>query len=202
MKPCVHVVDDDREVRESLQWLLESINLQTKLYENGEVFLNNFQPNLPGCVVLDVRMPGINGMELYQMIKRLDPNLPVIIVTGHADVPMAIRAMKEGAFDFIEKPYNDQNILEPIQNAINQYDDLKKNHQRQQALQQRFDTLSKRETEVLKGVLKGRPNKLIAEDLCISIKTVEVHRANLMSKLSVKTVTELVRLAIEANKDS
>jgi len=202
MKPCVHVVDDDKEVRESLQWLLESINLQTKLYENGEVFLNNFQPNLPGCVVLDVRMPGINGMELYQMIKRLDPNLPVIIVTGHADVPMAIRAMKEGAFDFIEKPYNDQNILEPIQNAINQYDDLKKNHQRQQALQQRFDTLSKRETEVLKGVLKGRPNKLIAEDLCISIKTVEVHRANLMSKLSVKTVTELVRLAIEANKDS
>lgn len=201
MKPCVHVVDDDKQVRESLEWLLESISLQTRLYENGQAFLDSFEPNLPGCVVLDVRMPGINGMELHQTIKQLDPNLPVIIVTGHADVPMAIRAMKEGAFDFIEKPYNDQHMLERIQNAIHQYDDLQKNQERKLVLQELFDSLSKRETQILQGVLKGRPNKLIADDLCISMKTVEAHRANLMNKLDVKTVTELVRLAIEAGKD-
>lgn len=201
MEPCVYVVDDDQLVRESLEWLLESVNLKTQLFENGQAFLEGFQPNMPGCVLLDVRMPGINGMDLHQTIKQQDPNLPVIIVTGHADVPMAIRAMKEGAFDFIEKPYNDQHMLERIQHAIHQYDDLQKDQERRQALNELFDKLSKREEQVMQGVLKGRPNKLIADDLCISMKTVEVHRANLMSKLDVKTVTELVRLAIEAGRD-
>lgn len=201
MEPCVYVIDDDRLVRESLEWLLESVNLQTHLYENGQDFLSEFSPGLPGCVVLDVRMPGLNGMELHQSLKHIDPYFPVIIVTGHADVPLAIRAMKEGAFDFIEKPYNDQHMLERIQLAIHHYDDLQKHQERADALTNRFDKLSKREAQVLGGVLQSQPNKIIADDLCISIKTVEVHRANLMSKLNVKTITELVRLAIEAGKD-
>jgi two-component system response regulator FixJ len=146
-------------------------------------------------------MPGLNGMELHQSIKHIDPDFPVIIVTGHADVPMAIRAMKEGAFDFIEKPYNDQHMLERIQLAIHHYDDLQKHQEKADALQNRFEQLSKRESQVLTGVLQGHPNKIIADQLCLSIKTIEVHRANLMSKLGVKTVTELVRLAIEAGKD-
>ena len=199
--PCVYIVDDDQQVRESLEWLLESVNLPTKLYQNGQEFLDAFTTGLPGCVILDVRMPKMNGMELHLAIKQIDSNFPVIIVTGHADVPMAIRAMKEGAFDFIEKPYNDQHMLERIQAAIHEYNSLQQDHQRSQELKKRFDSLSKREQQVLQGILQGKPNKLIADELFISIKTVEVHRSNLMSKLEVKTVTDLVRLAIEANRD-
>ncbi|WP_028485786.1 response regulator transcription factor [Thiomicrorhabdus chilensis] len=202
MDACVYVVDDDLLVRESLQWLLESIKLKSRLYENGHDFLRDFSPGLLGCLVLDVRMPNINGMDLYQAIKEIDPNFPVIIVTGHADVPLAIRAMKQGAFDFIEKPYNDQHMLERIQVAIHQCNDLQKSREHKNALTERFDKLSKRESQVLQEILQGRPNKLIADELCISIKTVEVHRANLMQKLEVKTVTELVRLSIRAGKDS
>lgn len=197
----VYVVDDDKEVRESLAWLLESINLTTESYEDGQSFLDDFKQGLQGCVLLDVRMPRMNGMDLHLFIKKIDPNIPVIIVTGHADVPMAIKAMKEGAFDFIEKPYNDQHMLERIQMAIHQQNDLQKNQERKQEVQAKFSKLSKREEQVLLGILKSLPNKLIADELCISIKTVEAHRANLMSKLDVKTVTELVRLAIEAERD-
>jgi len=196
----VYIVDDDKQVRESLAWLLESVQLTTQLFPNGHEFLEQFRPGLSGCVVLDVRMPGINGMDLHKSIKEIDEHFPVIIVTGHADVPMALRAMKEGAFDFIEKPYNDQHLLERIQSAIHHYDDIQKKHEKNQELNTLFDRLSKREQQVLTEILKSVPNKRIAENLCISIKTVEVHRANLMSKLQVKTITELVRLAIKADK--
>lgn len=199
--PCVYIVDDEQQVRESLEWLLETVNLPTQLYSNGQDFLDAFTPGMPGCVVLDVRMPKMNGMELHLAIKQIDPNFPVIIVTGHADVPMALRAMKEGAFDFIEKPYNDQHMLERIQAAIHESSNIQQDNQRSQELQQRFDALSKREQQVLQGILQSKPNKLIADELFISIKTVEVHRSNLMSKLEVKTVTDLVRLAIEAKRD-
>ena len=200
MNTYVYIVDDDQQVRESLAWLLESVQLTTKLFANGQAFLDAFAPGLSGCVVLDVRMPGINGMDLHKSIKEIDENFPVIIVTGHADVPMALRAMKEGAFDFIEKPYNDQHLLERIQSAIHHYDDLQKKHEKNQELTTLFNRLSKREEQVLTEVLQSIPNKRIAEKLCISIKTVEVHRANLMAKLQVKTITELVRLAIKAGK--
>ncbi|WP_178862212.1 response regulator transcription factor [Thiomicrorhabdus cannonii] len=202
MNACVYVVDDDRLVRESLEWLLESVNLSARLYANGYDFLDDFTPGLLGCLVLDVRMPHVNGMDLYQTIKQIDPNFPVIIVTGHADVPLAIRAMKQGVFDFIEKPYNDQHMLERIQTAIHQCNGLHKTLERKNARAERFEKLSKREFQVLQQILQGKPNKLIADDLCISIKTVEVHRANLMQKLEVKTVTELVRLSILAGKDT
>ncbi len=201
MEICVYVVDDDQQVRESLEWLLDSVGIRTQLFKNGQDFLETFSAGLPGCVILDVRMPGVNGMDVHQLIKKIDQDFPVIIVTGHADVPMALRAMKEGAFDFIEKPYNDQHLLERIQLAIQQYSLAQKEQEKHKTLTDLFKQLTKREKEVLDGVLQGKPNKSIAEMLCISVKTVEVHRASLMSKLNVKTVSELVRLAIEAEHD-
>lgn len=201
MGATVYVVDDDQMVRESLEWLLQSVKLPARLYADGQSFLDDYKPGMPGCLVLDVRMPGLNGMDLHRHFKFIDPYLPVIIVTGHADVPMAIRAMKEGAYDFIEKPYNDQHMLERVQASIAHHADLQRNREREEALHLRFDTLTPRESQVLDGVLQGQPNKRIAADLGISIKTVELHRANLMAKLEVRTATELVRLAIEAGKD-
>ena len=194
----VYVVDDDQMVRESLEWLLQSVKLPVKLYEQGQDFLDHYQPGSPGCVVLDVRMPGINGMDLHRMLRERDPDVPVIIVTGHADVPMAIRAMKAGAFDFIEKPYNDQHMLERVQAAIAQHQDLWREREESVGLRQRFDELTPREDQVMRAVLRGHPNKRIAVDLGISIKTVELHRNHVMSKLGVRTATELVRLAIKA----
>lgn len=202
MDACVYVVDDDRLVRESLAWLLESVDLPARLYANGYDFLDDFTPGLLGCLVLDVRMPQVNGMDLHQSIKQIDPNFPVIVVTGHADVPLAIRAMKQGVFDFIEKPYNDQHMLERIQTAIHECKGAHKTLELNHARAERFEKLSKREHQVLQQILLGKPNKLIADTLCISIKTVEVHRANLMQKLQVKTLTELVRISILAGKDT
>ncbi|WP_019557189.1 response regulator transcription factor [Thiomicrorhabdus arctica] len=201
MEICVYVVDDDQQVRESLQWLLDSVNITTQLFKSGQAFLDTFSAGLPGCVILDVRMPDINGMDLHRLIKKVDQHFPVIIVTGHADVPMALRAMKEGAFDFIEKPYNDQHLLERIQVAIQQHSAAQKEQKKHKTLTTLFSQLSKREKQVLDGVLQGKSNNSIAEMLYISVKTIEVHRANLMSKLNVKTVSELVRLAIEADHD-
>lgn len=197
-QPTVYVVDDDQMVRESLEWLLQSVKLPVKLYEQGNAFLDDYQPGTPGCVVLDVRMPGINGMDLHRMLRERDPDIPVIIVTGHADVPMAIRAMKEGTFDFVEKPYNDQYMLERVQAAIALHQDLWREREEAGELSQRFADLTPREDQVMRAVLRGHANKRIAADLGISIKTVELHRTHLMGKLEVRTATELVRLAIRA----
>ena len=159
METCVYVVDDDQLVRESLEWLLESVNIQTQLYENGQAFLDAFQPNLPGCVVLDVRMPGINGMDLHHTIKQLDPNLPVIIVTGHADVPHGDSRHERRCLRFYRKTLQRPAHARTHQLALHQYDDLQKNQERQQALDELFSNLSKREEQVMQGVLKGRPQQ-------------------------------------------
>ncbi len=197
-EPVVYVVDDDQMVRESLEWLLQSVKLPVRLYEQGMAFLEDYTPGTPGCVVLDVRMPGINGMDLHRMLRERDPDIPVIIVTGHADVPMAIRAMKNSAFDFIEKPYNDQHMLERVQAAISHHRDVQSQKEESVLLSERFDELTPRETQVMQAVLRGHANKRIAADLGISIKTVELHRTHVMSKLGLRTATELVRLAIKA----
>jgi FixJ family two-component response regulator len=197
-EPAVHVVDDDQMVRESLEWLLQSVKLPVHLHADGQGFLDAYEPGQPGCVVLDVRMPGINGMDLHRLLRERDPDIPVIVVTGHADVPMAIRAMKEGAFEFIEKPYNDQHMLERVQAAIAHHQDVQRERTQASALRQRFHELTPREGQVMQAVLRGHANKRIAVDLGISIKTVELHRTHLMTKLEVRTATELVRLAIKA----
>ena len=200
-QPAVHIVDDDQMVRESLEWLLQSVKLPVHLYQDGQNFLDSYRPGMPGCVVLDVRMPGINGMDLHRALRERDPDVPVIVVTGHADVPMAIRAMKDGAFEFIEKPYNDQHMLERVQAAIAHHRDLWREREEADALRQRFDELTPREGQVMTAVLRGHANKRIAADLGISIKTVELHRTHLMNKLGVRTATELVRLANKAGSE-
>jgi two-component system response regulator FixJ len=198
MTAMVYVVDDDRIAGESLQWLIESAHLPVKVFNRGLDFLAFYQQQLTGCLLLDVRMPDINGMELYARLQEKGASIPVIMVTGHADVSMAVRAMKAGAYDFIEKPYNDSLMLERIQSAIAYDQDNRRSQQRVEQVLQRVDTLTPREREVMSCVLNSRPNKLIAADLGISIKTVELHRANLMNKMQVASSTELVRLALIA----
>lgn len=194
----VYIIDDDRMARESLKWLIESAGLPVQVHENGLDFLDQVDAALSGCVLLDVRMPDINGMELFAKLKQRDIMLPVIIVTGHADVAMAVRAMKAGAYDFIEKPYNDALMLERVQNAITYDQDNRRDHQRVTAIKACADQLTPREQEVMRYVLNSTQNKVIASELGISIKTVELHRANLMAKMQARTSTELVRLALIA----
>jgi len=197
----VHVVDDDRLARESLEWLMRSAGLEVCSHASGMGFLEQLDTDAGGCVVLDVRMPDINGLELQERLRAAGATLPVIIVTGHADVAMAVRAMKAGAFDFIEKPYADSLMLERVQAALAQDADRRREREQREALRARFDALTPREHEVLAQVLKSRPNKRIAAELGISIKTVELHRAHLMDKLGVRASTELVRLAVLAGLD-
>ncbi|MCK4834061.1 MAG: response regulator transcription factor [Gammaproteobacteria bacterium] len=193
-----YIIDDDRMARESLKWLIESAGLPVQVFDHGLEFLEQVNTSMPGCVVLDVRMPDINGMELYTRLKQRDIMMPVIIVTGHADVAMAVRAMKAGAFDFIEKPYNDALMLERVQNAITHDHNKRLKKQRVSAIKSCADQLTPREQEVMHFVLGSTQNKIIAIELGISIKTVELHRANLMSKMQARTSTELMRMALIA----
>jgi len=199
MESIVYLVDDDRLARESLMWLIESANLPAREFDGGLTFLESYEIGAPGCVLLDVRMPDINGMELHAKLREKGATIPVIIVTGHADVSMAVRAMKAGAYDFIEKPYNDALMLERIQSAIAYDLDNQKNRERIDEINQRVDKLTPREREVMSCVLRSMQNKVIATELGISVKTVELHRANLMAKMEAKSPTELVRLALIAD---
>ena len=201
MQSTVYVVDDDKLARESLEWLIDSVGLPVKTFDSGQAFIDFYEKDLVGCIVLDVRMPGISGMDLHVKLKQEGCNLPVIIMTGHADVDMAVRAMKAGVYDFIEKPYNDSLMLERIQSAIAFDQDNRKEQERIDSVKERIATLTPREQEVLKYVLKSTANKIIAAELGISIKTVELHRSNLMTKMQASSVTELVRLAIIAGLD-
>jgi FixJ family two-component response regulator len=198
MQPTVYVVDDDKLARESLEWLIDSVGLPVKTFASGQAFLDFSSKDLVGCLVLDVRMPDISGMDLHIKLKQQGCALPVIIMTGHADVDMAVRAMKAGAYDFIEKPYNDSLMLERIQSAIAFDQDNRKEQERVNSVKERLATLTPREKEVLNYVLKSTANKIIAAELGISIKTVELHRSNLMTKMQASSVTELVRLALIA----
>ena len=201
MESTVYIIDDDRIARESLSWLIESARLQVKVFACGLAFLDQYTPGAPGCVLLDVRMPDINGMELHARLKERNATIPVIIVTGHADVAMAVRAMKAGAYDFIEKPYNDALMLERVQSAIAYDLDNRRNQQWVDGVRQCVAQLTPREREVMSYVLRSMQNKIIASELGISIKTVELHRANLMAKMKATSSTELVRLALIAGLD-
>ena len=195
----VYIIDDDRMARESLQWLIESASLPVQMFDHGLVFLDQVNNSMSGCVLLDVRMPDINGMELFEKLKQRDIIMPVIFVTGHADVAMAVRAMKAGAYYLIEKPYNDALMLERIQSAITHDQKNHSSQKRVAVIKACADQLTPREQEVMRYVLNSKQNKVIAVELGISIKTVELHRANLMTKMQVKTSAELVRLALIAD---
>jgi len=194
-EPTVYIVDDDDAVRDSLAWLLSSVKMPVRAFASAEEFLEALDPTPTGCVLIDVRMPGTSGLQLQEILKDRAANLSVIIVTGHADVPMAIRAMKAGAVDFVEKPFNDQQVLELISKAMEKNTRAVRNIAHNDEIRGRYDTLTPREVEVFRGLIAGLPNKSIAADLGLSQKTIEIHRAKVMKKMQAKSFAELVAMA-------
>ena len=198
-KPTVFVVDDDQAMRNSLKWLIESVAMQVETFDSADAFIRSYYPGRSGCLLLDVRMPGMSGLELQEYLVQQRISIPVIIITGHGDVPMAIRAMKAGAVDFIEKPFNDELLLESIRHAL-QRDEQQRDQQRQRAeIAERLARLTPREHEVMAMVTGGKANKEIAASLGVSAKTVEAHRARVMEKMEAQSLAELVRMAMLAN---
>jgi two-component system, LuxR family, response regulator FixJ len=194
----VFVVDDDRAMRDSLRWLLESIGLTVRTYATAAEFLREHQPSQPGCLVLDVRMPGMSGLDLQAELVKRGAELPTIVVTGHAEVAMAVRAVKAGAIDFIEKPFSDQLLLDRVRQALEIDRQSREVRARREEARRRLASLSAREREVLELVAAGKANKEVAAALGLSPKTVEVHRAHVMSKMAVDSLAELIRVAILA----
>ncbi|MEC5397712.1 response regulator transcription factor [Uliginosibacterium sp. H1] len=192
-KQLVHIVDDDEALRDSLVWLLESTGLAVSAYASAEEFLAAWRPDITGCLVLDVRMPGMSGLELYEKLNGMHSTLPVIFITGHGDVPMAVSALKKGAVDFIEKPFNDRDMLKLIEQCLAQERSQREARRQGAEAQRRIEQLTPREREVLDLIVAGRLNKQIADDLGISIKTVEVHRARVMEKMGANSLAELVQ---------
>jgi two-component system response regulator FixJ len=192
----VFVVDDDADLRESLSWLLESAGLHAKGYSTAQEFLNDYKPEEPGCLLLDVRMPGLSGLDLQEELRRRGVPPPIIIMTGHARVPMAVRALKGGAIDFIQKPFSDQSLLERVRAAIDLDRRVRQLRTQSAKFAELLTHLTPREREVMDLVIAGKPNKIIADDLGISPKTVEIHRGRVMEKLRVDSVAELVRLTL------
>jgi RNA polymerase sigma factor (sigma-70 family) len=192
----VHVVDDDPAVRDSLRWLLEGEGLVVQTHHCGEDFLSALIPEQPGCAVIDLRMPGMSGLEVQDALTQRGVALPVVFVTAHGDVPLAVTAMRRGAVDFVEKPYKDEHLIEAVRRAFGVDARKRGTEEERAALRARLATLSPREREVLAAVVEGKPNKVIADRLGIAIKTVEVHRARVMDKLGAGSLAELVRLVV------
>jgi len=194
----IHIVDDDPSMRKYLSNLVATINYKSKTYDNANDFLATFHDDGLGCLVLDLRLPGINGLELHQQLAENNIDLPVIMISGFGDISTAVKAMKAGALDFLEKPFKGQELLDLIHNAISKHKvDRKKNNSHNITLE-RINSLTKREKEVMGHVVTGMLNKDIAKKLEISVKTVEVHRANVMEKMAVNSVADLVRMSIDA----
>ena len=192
----VHVVDDDVDVRKSLGFLLATADFAVRLHESATAFLSTATGNLDGCIVTDVRMPGIDGIEFLRQLRTGGHTLPVIVMTGHADVALAVQAMKEGAADFIEKPFDDEMLIDAIRSALANRNQAHAAHPQSAEIRGRLSTLSERERQVLDGLVSGLPNKTIAYDLGISPRTVEIHRANVMSKMGASSLSHLVRMAL------
>jgi two-component system response regulator FixJ len=198
----VFVVDDDAAMRDSLRWLLQSVGFAVRTCASAEEFLAVYDPAQAGCLVLDIRMPGIGGLGLQAELAARQIELPVIIITGHAEVPTAVRAFKAGAFDFLEKPFGDQLLLDRVRQAVDRDRQRRLARAEREAAVERLQRLTPREREVMDRVIVGQPNKVIAIDLGISPKTVEVHRAQVMRRMKVQSVAELVRLVLRAQSDS
>lgn len=194
----VHVVDDDLAVRQSLAFLLASEGLPVRLHESASAFLDKVKAVPAGCIVTDVRMPGLDGIAFLRSLKARGFDLPVIVMTGHADVPLAVEAMKEGAVDFIEKPFDDTALLAAIRSALAQRERDDAESALAAEMRARCGLLSEREAQVMEGLVAGKPNKVIAFDLGISPRTVEIYRANVMTKMQAGSLSELVRMAIMA----
>jgi len=196
----IYVVDDDEAMRDSMNWLLEGEGYAVACFESGEHFLAAYRDDMRGCLVLDVRMPEMSGLELHEHLADRGSALPVIFVTGHGDVPMAVGALQRGACDFIEKPFHNEDLLARIQRALALDCEQATRRRRTDAIAQRLELLTQREREVMDLVVAGKLNKQIADTLDISMKTVEAHRARVMDKMGARTLAELVRVVMETTK--
>jgi len=200
--PTVFIVDDDEAVRNSLRLLLKSVGLPAIALPTAQEFLSQYDPQQPGCLVLDVRMPGMSGLELQEQLNVRGAMIPVIFITGHGDIPMAVEAMQQGAFDFLQKPFRDQDLIDRIQRALVKDKANRAELSERSRLRERFESLTPREREVLDLVSSGKPNKIMAADLGVSQRTVEIHRARVMEKMHASSVAQLVRMVMDLNQST
>jgi FixJ family two-component response regulator len=195
--PTVFVVDDDQAICNSLRLLLKSVGLATQTMGSATEFLSAYQQGQPGCLVLDVRMPGMSGLELQQELNLRGATIPVIFITGHGDVPMAVEAMQHGAFDFLQKPFRDQELIDRIQRALAKDGKTRAALQESERIRERLESLTPREREVLTLMTQGKPNKVMAHELGVSQRTVEIHRARVMEKSGASSLAQLVRMVMD-----
>jgi len=195
--PTIFVVDDDEGVRNSLRFLLKSVGLTTHALASAAEFLEIYSPRQPGCLVLDVRMPGMSGLELQQQLNLRGAVIPVIFITGHGDIPMAVEAMQQGAFDFLQKPFRDQDLIDRIQRALERDARNRAALAQHDAIKDRLTSLTPREQDVLRLMTRGMPNKVMAAELGVSQRTVEIHRARVMDKSGAASLAELVRMVLD-----
>ena len=195
-KGTVYVVDDDEGVRDSLQWLLEGKDYRVRCYDSAETFLSRYDAREVACLIVDIRMGGLSGMELQERLVERKSPLPIVFITGHGDVPMAVNTMKKGAMDFIQKPFQEGELLSLVERMLEQAKGAFNDHQQSASRDALLAKLTSREAQVLERIVAGRLNKQIADDLGISIKTVEAHRANIMEKLNANTVADLLKIAL------
>lgn len=194
----VFVVDDDDAVRESLAFLLKSVGLKVESFSSAQDFLKSYNPARAGCLVLDIRMPGMSGLELQEKLKQMESMLPIIFITGHGDVPMAVKAIKAGAADFVQKPFRDQELIDRIREVLEEDASARVEKLQKAEILKCIDSLTEREREVMEQVVDGKANKVVAIDLNVSQRTVEIHRANVMDKMKARSLAQLVRLVMKA----
>jgi two-component system response regulator DctR len=191
---CTHIVDDDEAIRDALEWLFKTRGVSCRTWPSGEHFLDAWEPDWRGCIVLDIRMQGMSGLECFDTLLARGCQLPVIFITGHGDVPMAVAALKKGAFHFIEKPFNDHDLVDLVENALAADRDRQRVAASRETIEARLATLTQREREVMELILEGKYNKVIADDLSISMRTVEAHRSRIFDKMDVRSAVELAQL--------
>ncbi len=197
-EPTVFVVDDDDAVRESLVFLMKSIGLKAESFPSAQAFLDSYNAARAGCLVLDIRMPGMSGLELQDKLIQMGSILPIIFITGHGDVPMAVKAIKAGAADFVQKPFRDQELIDRIREVLEEDSHARAEKLQRTEILRRMETLTEREREVMGQVVDGKANKVVAIDLNVSQRTVEIHRANVMEKMKARSLAQLVRLVMKA----
>jgi RNA polymerase sigma factor (sigma-70 family) len=198
--PVVMVVDDDSGVRNAMRILLKSVGIDAMVYGSAQEFLGAWQPSQAGCLVLDIRMPGMSGLELQQQLNLRGAVVPVIFMTGHGDIPMAVEAMQHGAFDFLQKPFRDQDLLDRIQRAIARDSERRESLGEHARIEAHLESLTAREREVLDLMVKGKQNKQIAQELGVSPRTIEIHRSRVMEKMDAHSVAELVRMMLDLDR--
>ena len=196
--PTVFIVDDDAAIRFAMQALMDSVNLNHEIFASADEFLEKITGQRPGCLVLDIRMPGLGGLELQDELIRRGNTLPIIFITGHGDVPMAVEAMQKGAVDFIQKPFRDQELLDRIRQALATDEERREEQQQHVEVAGRLERLTNREREVFDLVVTGKPNKVIAYELGVSQRTVEIHRARVMEKMQARSLADLVKMHMSA----